>query len=292
MNVTGKHTATRITYIPLYIHPTTYLPLTRWELLPGLWLEKISNKLKEKIKKIDKPTHKVVWEHPDYAVRIYNHKFPKLTFNPNYAVRINDDKYTKGLEKRLKEEGKKIPDIPKDFEKVYHESIHLAKLILISLVLQQKFIFTLGHAYHFIENEIKSRKTYHYYGHMVIGKDYRTEGVSIMAQALPLRGIKKINRNKLSRTITSLERYYRPYTWEADRLSVALTNLWYALTNINIDQAFLNFTIILEALLSTEKHEITHMLSERAAALLGRTPKQRMDIYYKVRVGAKIKWQL
>jgi hypothetical protein len=276
-----------ITYIPLYIHPDKYLTRTRWELLPGLWFERISNTLKEQITKMDSSTfgtNSITYGDPSYVSRIHDHKYPKLTFDPNYAVRIHDRKYKKGLHKRLAEEGKAIPHIsPHLDDEVFFDSIHLAKLILISLILQQNFIFTLGHPYHFFESRATSRKTYKHMRRWLIGGDYRTEEIlPRVARALPVRETEKINRKKLARTISSLERYYRPFTWSHDRLSVALTSLWSALVNPYIEQTFLSFTIILEALLSTRSHEITHTLSERAAVLLGRTPEQRVDIYDKV----------
>jgi hypothetical protein len=111
----------------------------------------------------------------------------------------------------------------------------------------------------------------------------RTEVCYDPAYHLPRRKIERINRNKLKSTVKAFERYFSPYIFEIDRLSVALSNLWNALVSSDLAQTYVSLTIIFEALLSTRPYEITHMLSERAAILIGRSPTERIKIYEDVK---------
>ena len=267
--VSGKTMSKRITCIPLVIrsvdvpkHLTPkHLTPSRWELLPGVWFGKMPKVLKQAVKEVD------------------SHTKP-LGFDPNYVIRIDEQIYTKGLGKRLQKEGKTLPGIPDGSHVVFSGSTNLAKHILISLILQQRFMFWLSKSYCFIENIHGSRKTY------VDARTYmrrRTEVCYDPAYHLPRRKIERINRNKLKSTVKAFERYFSPYIFEIDRLSVALSNLWNALVSSDLAQTYVSLTIIFEALLSTRPYEITHMLSERAAILIGRSPTERIKIYEDVK---------
>ncbi len=209
--------------------------------------------------------------------------------SPNYALWIDNEKYKRELENDFQQEGYKIPESMKDWPEISYRSIDLARLVLISLILQEKFAFSLGHNYEFIEKSSGSGKTYHQVPRQIT-PGYLPESCGAAGNSmLPRRKIDKINRKKLTTTIKTLERYYRPYSWKLDRLAVALRNLWAALVSWSEDQVFMHITIIFEALLSTDNYEITHQLAERAAILIGRTSEERVDIYddfknfYKIR---------
>ena len=140
-------------------------------------------------------------------------------------------------------------------------------------------MFWLSKSYCFIENIHGSRKTY-VDAHSYMSR--QTEVCYAPAYHLPQRKIERINRNKLKSTVRAFQRYFSPYNFKIDRLSVALSNLWSALVSRYLDQTYVSLTIIFEALLSTRRHEITHMLSERAAILIGRSPTERIEIYEEV----------
>ncbi len=199
----------RITCIPLLIRPVSgakYLTLSRCKLLPDVWFGKMPKVLKQAVKKVDSRTK-------------------PLGFDPNYVIRIDEQIYTKELGKRLQKEGRTLQEIPNDPFLVFRESTNLAKHILISLILQQGFMFWLSKSYCFIENIHGSRKTY-VDAHMDMRR--RTEVCYAPAYHLPGRRIERINRNKLKSNVKAFQRYFSPYIFKIDRLSVALSNLWNA----------------------------------------------------------------
>jgi len=253
------HNETILNYVPIAITSSIGMPQTKWQLLPGLWLEKMAKDMKLKIEEIE------------------SKHFPKMNLKANYAIRIDNRKYTKELTTRLTHEGKSIPEVPKNIDPILSDAKNLAKLIIISMSLQKNFGFYIAHAYS-LEKVISAQKNVSY---RWIGMDInQTEQCHrILPSFFPNRKKPNINRRALKFTITSLECYFRPYTWSVDRLSVALSSFWNALTANNIAQSFLNLTIMLECLLSTSRNEITHKLSERAAILLGKTPENRIEIY-------------
>ena len=248
-----------INYVPIAITVTSFMPLSKWELLPGLWLEKINKEIRQKIIEFE-----------------FQHSLHK-NYKPNYAIRIENDKYTKGLVTRLSEEGKTIPKAPKTVDPILAEAKHLAELITISLILQKGFGFYFSNSYSFEKNT--SGKKRFAYQLLCVDLNQTQECLRPLLSTFPLRKSQKINRKMLASTIVILERYFRPFTWSVDRLSVALSNFWNAIIANNLAQSFLNLTIMLECLLSTTRNEITHIISERAAILLGKSATHRMDIY-------------
>ena len=253
------HNKSILNYVPISITSSKWMPRTKWQLLPGLWLEKISKDMKLKLEEID------------------SKRFPKMNFKANYAIRIDNRKYTNELKTRLTHEGKSIPEIPEDIDPILGDARNLAKLIIISMILQKNFRFNIAYTYS-LEKVISAQKNVSY---RMIGTslDLSEQCLYNLPHFFPNRKKSNINRRALEFTINTLECYFRPYTWSVDRLSVALSNFWNALTANNISQSFLNLTIMLESLLSTSRNEITHILSERAAILLGKTPENRIGIY-------------
>lgn len=73
--------------------------------------------------------------------------------------------------------------------------------------------------------------------------------------------------------------YYRPLTWEVNRISTALSYFWSAIITKEPNQLFTNLSILLECLLSTDTQELAHKISERAAIILGKNSEDRLAIY-------------
>lgn len=259
MHLSNSQSFIIMNYVPLMISPHSFMPKSKWELLPGIWLEKIPKKIKQKIEEVDS--------------RI----FPKLNFQPNFAVSIENSKYINELKDRIADEGRDLPEIRAGVDLIQLDAKNLAKLFIISLIMQKNFSFILGYTYNFAKSYSKSNKVIYSYHSVHIGVAEDTS--RILTGLLPQRKATRINRKTLIRTIRLLERYFRPYTWQIDRLSVALENFWSALTAKNICQSFLSLTIMIESLLSTSKFEISHTVSERAAIILGKNADQRIEIY-------------
>ena len=224
-----------------------------------MWIEKIPKKIKQKIEEIES-----------------QHSLQKR-YKPNYGIRIENDKYIKGLTTRLSDEGKTIPEIPENVDRILYDAKHLAELIIISLILQKGFGFYFSDSYSF-EKDTSNPKRFTY---QWVGTDLNQirECLVLLLSYFPHRRSKKINRKNFASTIVLLERYFRPFTWTVDRLSVALSSFWSAIIANNLVQAYLNLTIMLESLLSTTHNEIAHTISERAAILLGKSTTHRIEIY-------------
>jgi len=216
------------------------MPLSRWELLPGLWIEKIPKKIKQKIEEIES-----------------QHSLQKR-YKPNYGIRIENDKYIKGLTTRLSDEGKTIPEIPENVDRILYDAKHLAELIIISLILQKGFGFYFSDSYSF-EKDTSNPKRFTY---QWVGTDLNQirECLVLLLSYFPHRRSKKINRKNFASTIVLLERYFRPFTWTVDRLSVALSSFWSAIIANNLVQAYLNLTIMLESLklVYSQRSKIVH----------------------------------
>jgi hypothetical protein len=80
-----------------------------------------------------------------------------------------------------------------------------------------------------------------------------------------------------------LEPYFRPRYWHSGRLAVALgAFLSYAL-GPDTGHGYLALMTVFEALLSTEKTEITHQISERAALMLETDEDRRYALYKRMK---------
>ncbi len=200
---------------------------------------------------------------------------------PNYTIAINDVEYLIELKKRLIESGINDSDIPRIIDS-HSEPLDLTQMVLISLILQQNFDFLFFQSYSSHNTKASDgKRTYRLIPSSV---GFREERSFHLKSLLQTRRIQKISLANLKFVISSLERYFRTHFCEIDRMSSALSFLWSAITAKSQEQMFLNLTILLECLLSTgQKTEITHLLSERAAILIGTNDDERDDIYGKVK---------
>lgn len=80
-----------------------------------------------------------------------------------------------------------------------------------------------------------------------------------------------------------LEPYFRATNWHSGRVGVALgAFLAYAMAPAD-GQGYLSLMTVLEALLSTDKSEITHQISERTAFMLEKEEKPRYELYRRMK---------
>ncbi len=250
----GPH---QVTYVPLRLSAKINLPKRAWQLAPGLWIQALSGKIKDDLIAED--------------VRIK----PPSGISPNYTIKIDSIAYGHHILTRIADEGSTIPDYSKDFEYVGTECINITKMILIALLLQNNltFAFANGHGIRIKPSGICD--SYFSYIH-----PRRREELSyIWWRYRPSRTNNIINREVLGKTLDSIERYYRPFTWEVNRISTALSYFWSALIANEPNQVFTNLSILLECLLSTGPGELRHRISERAAIILGININDRLTIY-------------
>lgn len=251
--------------VSLQMSPETLLPSQSWELLPGLWLERITGKLKKEIEK--------------YELKSSS---PSL-IKPNYLLIMDATRYAEGLKDRIKKEG--MPEIKKgtcDTNHVGSYIINLSKMVFISFVLQQNISFATSSEYTFDVTTLNNRKSYKCRS-VAYGFTMSYQSFSLDSTIYPERTTPKVNIYQLKSVISYIERYFRPYSKSYDRLSTALFFFWNAITERSKAMMFLNFTIIFECLLSTSKQEISHQISERVAILLGKKVHDRKDIYERVK---------
>lgn len=78
----------------------------------------------------------------------------------------------------------------------------------------------------------------------------------------------EINPEEMSKLFGLMQEYFQFDEIRVDRISVALNALWASLNTEDWRQAYISRTVILEAILSTDKEEITHKMAERTVLLL------------------------
>ena len=80
-----------------------------------------------------------------------------------------------------------------------------------------------------------------------------------------------------------LERYFRPTNWHSGRVAVAVGAFLSYVLGADSGQGYLALTTVFEALLSTDKTEITHQISERVAFMLESTEDGRYALYVRMK---------
>lgn len=230
--------------------------------MPGVWLQRLIGRTKE-----------------DLASAEASIK-PVSGLRPNFTVKIDSIAYGNHVRSQLLREGKDVPAIPEDIDAVGHDAINLTRMILVAMLLQRNCRFALANAHSF---EVLSSGDYNTDNNTGIIPHSKEEVTPILQSFLPPRPTKNINRRLLSDTLVRIEQYYRPFIWEIDRFSIALSYLWSALIAHGSNQVFTNLAILIESLLSTRSTELTHLVSEHAATILGRSVKGKVDTYREVR---------
>jgi hypothetical protein len=81
----------------------------------------------------------------------------------------------------------------------------------------------------------------------------------------------------------ALEPYFRPTSWHAGRIGVAVGVFLAHVLGADSVQGYLSLMTVFEALLSTDASEITHQISERAAFMLESTEDGRYALYKRMK---------
>lgn len=250
----GPH---QVTYVPLRLSAKFNLPKRAWALAPGLWIQRLSGKIK------------------DDLIAEESRIKPPSGISPNYAIKIDSIAYGNYVLAKLTKENKTIPDYPKDWDVVGIDCINITKMILIALLLQNnlRFAFANAHSYKVLPSGIYDES----FSGLTVHP--REEMSNTWWYHRPSRPSNLISTKVLSKPLDSIEMYYRPLTWEVNRISTALSYFWSALIANEPNQLFTDLSILLECLLSTDTQELAHKISERAAIILGKNSEDRLAIY-------------
>jgi hypothetical protein len=155
--------------------------------------------------------------------------------------------------------------------------ISICTQVIISLILIQRFQFSRGIVFDF-----ETTGSLDAFERVGVGNYDIDQSSLVAAGALPLRS-SPVYAVELQSLVRKLDCYYNSYQWKMDRMAIALNRFWAAMCSTDQGDRFVNFTIILEALLNTGDLEITHQLAERAAVLLSGDANDRYQLYHQVR---------
>ena len=245
------------TFVPLYLEPHQRLGFTRCEVVPGLFVTTVSQPLR---RVLDSSKGKV----------------PALSFHPTHAVFVDHEKYIREVRRRIQADGGTPP--PTDDPRWPGLPNHLARHAVISLLLLQRFRFVVAGGSYALELTRPGVYRWASWGAAPM------EQVSLaVICVLPVLPQATVDPQRLKRIAGLLDRYYRSGVWHMDRLAVALSSFWNGVCTPFMDQAFVSFTTVLEALLSDGGAEVTQKLAERTARLIGKTSTERLAIYNSVR---------
>ncbi|MDI6451896.1 hypothetical protein, partial [Anaerobaca lacustris] len=251
----------RVTYVPLQLAPSFALPKRRWILSPGLSLVRLMGPLK---RELDSEMSRVI---------------PRPNVRANYTIEVCSTEYDRHIRRNLVESGKAVPSTPEGFDPVGFDAPSSAQMVLTAMLLQRDIRFAIGGAYGFALLPDGRRDPHDTYLDMRLLDSMPGQ----WRRYHPNRSKGPLDRKLLSQTIGRLEPYYRPITWEIDRLAVALKHFWEAFTTERYHQNFISLTVLLEALLTTRDIEVTHLIAERAACLVGGNGADRVQTYRDVR---------
>jgi hypothetical protein len=242
----------RIECIPVYLYPEQRLSFNQCKVVPGILLLRLTGILKQTID---------------------DQRLPQLGFRATHVVCIDVDEYFRLLKDRLAREGKQIPadGIPASLD-----AESLAKQVLLTLTLIGPVKFAFRGIYTLERNATSKKPLYR----LAAWANRPLQEVStLMAAALPWGVTQRISARHIAQTAMKLDRYFRSGIWWSDRLAMGLKHLWNGLCSPIPEQAFLDLTIALEALLSTRSEEITHILAERVSVLLRRNSSDGLSLY-------------
>lgn len=256
-------------YIPLHLNPDNKLTIKRCEVIAGVRLERVSNNKLKKLK--------------DASKRLGT----TMPFHPNYGIEIDSKKYQDFVVRNLVDEGHnpedKLASLPEEFRDTYFVHPHdVVRHVLISLILIQPLQCKIDGIFDFEVRERNSKKKYKVTGY-TSGKELVWPSLATLGKARSQVSEIRFSRSLFVETAEKLEKYYRADYWQADRIAVALDSLWSGLASPYLGHAFLSMAVALEALLSTQVHEITHILAERVAIMLAREGQKRYEIYKQVK---------
>lgn len=267
MAATPQRRNSRRVVIPLYLNPGFADQAGALEPVPGLHVQPLSKERAEA-----------------------GQRNLRLPFPSNCVISVDADLYEAGAKARLKPLGLyKTMELPPlkagevDVDPgVFAGGVPIAKWILTSLVLTKTFAFAFGpvfrfRGFHGAETDVELLKPVSYSVRPLTGVErYRLAGMPPINLSIPFDG------NEFGHIVQTLESYFRPGSFRVDRMAVALTSLWSSLCTPFPDQAYVSLSMVLEALLSTQEMEITHILAERCACALSETDKP-IAVYRRVK---------
>jgi len=203
-------------YIPAYIFPSP--PITRLEIIPGVYIEKYSKKIGDKIKQKNEAwdlADKVGYSFkPNYNIKIVSKDY--LNYQKIEAIKnFGEESYKKSIEKP---EGS--PDwIP---ETIIRPTM-VARQAFLSLSLHKLVEFKYGGSFDFRSN-------------LKVGGHANDP-----LQSSKLLGYVKskksvFNRKEIFTIGNAINIYFGPNIWHLDRLSIALSSLWASLCTGQIEQ--------------------------------------------------------
>lgn len=248
-------------FVPLYILPNRNLDLNKCQVLPGVFLEKISIEQLSIIERIHDMT-----------------KIP-MTFGPNYLLNIYINNYRTAIIDELINEGRKLEDITDGVTDDFNMNTRLvlasdiSKQVIISLFIIHSCHIIMGGDYDIKIDADNPEK-------------YRAESGNVVKR-LEIRphygSSNRVDCTELSQLAKNLNRYYRPTYWHADRLSFALNSFWSAICSPYPEQSFISMITAIEALLSTDNIGISHKIAERVASVLHKDSDERYKIYQRLK---------
>lgn len=209
-----------------------------------------------------------------------NASMARLPIKPDFGIThficIDEDGYLSALRKRLSSETCSLPE----YTSVDEEAI--AKQVIVSMMLAGRVSFAFQGTHSIDANKEHGKISYAPAGY-INRSLYRMSHATAAALLHETGGWPALHPPKISAIALKLDRYFRSGMWWNDRISMALGYLWDALCTPSSQQTFLGLTNSLEALLSTQNNEITHILAERIAVLTEKDASMRLDVYKTVK---------
>lgn len=231
--------------IPLAIYPPSRLHTKTVSLLPG-----VSLSLKV----------------PSRLGRLVDARSESLPVSPGFLAThllvLDEREYLLHLKARLQSWGVR----PADYLDMRLDIAGVIRQVSMALTLTARLGWAFGGHHRF---EAGRRPVLGGYSH------HPTTSVSSVLQyALPSDWAHTVSPTRLRTTALLLDPYYRSGVWWVDRLSSALGYLWSSLTSPHPELAFAGMCMALEALVTSQNNEVTHLLAQRCALL---SPAFRAD---------------
>lgn len=239
--------------VPVSLAPRKRLAFKRARLLDGIYLQLYEGELAAYIEMLDK-------------------QIPaRLPFRPTHLIYIDQSEYFRGLDARLKADGLTRPKEP--VERV--DVMGIRRQVLIAATLVGHLTWEAGNPYTLDKSDPDF--PYHQGGMSAHPLDAMPKNQFLYGG--PVGWFSNVSPQALRRKVLQLDGYYRSGAWRNDRLSIALGYLWSALTTSHAELCFSAFCMALEALVSTQRNEITHILAERCAVLIRPPGADRIAAY-------------
>lgn len=241
-------------YQPFELYPE--IPINRVEIIPGVVFKRSSKKSKNLLKQAKKQSKAILLLGYD--------------FNPNYELIIDVDTYDSFQRELIEQEVgtkrfREIIENNKPFGYDYPQSNHMN---IVPQALLSILLFKLV--------KVKFKGIYSYRS--------TSNGDSLMLNAntkLHETNIHIYNSGsipeyrKLKKIAFLINRYFRPYTWFYDRVAFALISFWNSFFSFSSEQAFLSLFASIEALLTSNKEDISRQVMNRYPIIIGAAKSKR-----------------